>query len=239
MHAEIHGESVFADSGPEIRRTDSASVNALAHLAQAGIAVRICRSVAEASEVMASKRYLLVVLEAKKGDCLLVRPTRTRSVDLRKLGVALRLRIDALLSATLDPAIRGFVHAIAGTAATPQPFSVLVSQAGVHRKTLWSRCRRSGVLSPREILQWVRIILATQLLEETVLTVDDVANALDFATPSTLRTSFRRRLQASPAGLRTPGSTDAILHEFARRMTPISSLDTPSTKPESAAPQLS
>lgn len=86
---------------------------------------------------------------------------------------------------------------------------------GVHRRTLVNLCRRGGLPAPEILLTWCRVMVAAYLLITTRLTVEQLANSLDFPSANAMRNLFNRRLRATPLQVRAEWDVEQIISHFA------------------------
>lgn len=98
--------------------------------------------------------------------------------------------------------------------ARPLTVQSLADAMGLHRKTLWSRCRRHGVDHPQELVTWCRLLAAEHALRECARPVDAVADDLAFASPTALRNAIRRHVGTTPSALRAPDAPRAVSDGF-------------------------
>ena len=98
--------------------------------------------------------------------------------------------------------------------ARPLTVQSLADAMGLHRKTLWSRCRRHGVDTPQELVTWCRLLAAEHALRECARPVDAVAEELAFASPTALRNAIRRHVGTTPSALRAPDAPRAVCDGF-------------------------
>jgi AraC family transcriptional activator FtrA len=91
--------------------------------------------------------------------------------------------------------IRGRLH-------EPLPLSRLAAQAAMSERTLIRRFKAATGLAPGEWLLEERLAQAKILLEESVRSIDDVAEGCGLGSAENLRRHFRRRYGASPGGYR-------------------------------------
>lgn len=91
--------------------------------------------------------------------------------------------------------------------AAERPLAVRDAAAtlGVSRRTLLNRLAHEGVPGPRELAAWCRLVVAARLLDDPGLTVEYVANALEFPSGNALRNLLLRRLGVPLAALRQRG----------------------------------
>jgi|GEM_PF-5351027 len=83
--------------------------------------------------------------------------------------------------------------------------SVSVSEfaraAGLPERSLRHWCSQQGYPSPQWLLGWARVLTASYLMEERGRSVDSIAHALGYASPSALRNQVRRYTGRTPSGL--------------------------------------
>jgi AraC-like DNA-binding protein len=101
-------------------------------------------------------------------------------------------------------------------AAAPLPVADFALALGLHRKTLWSQCRRHGVASVQVLMMWCRLIAVTRALRVRRESVERIANELEFASPTALRNATRRYLGVTPSVLREAGGEDLACAGFRR-----------------------
>ncbi|MGM7648160.1 GlxA family transcriptional regulator [Nocardia sp. JW2] len=84
----------------------------------------------------------------------------------------------------------------------PLTLRVLAERAAMSPRTFTRRFRRETGMSPGAWLAAQRLIRARQLLEQTTLTVDQIAERAGFGTGASLRQHFARTLGTSPSAYR-------------------------------------
>jgi AraC-like DNA-binding protein len=77
----------------------------------------------------------------------------------------------------------------------------IAAQLSMHRRTLDRRLQRCGT-TYGELLQAVRVDVARQLLRDTELPIQRVAESVHFSSAANFATSFRRRTGMSPTEYR-------------------------------------
>lgn len=102
--------------------------------------------------------------------------------------------VPAVLQDVVACALAG-VHGHAGPVALAQAL-------GVPERTLRARLARAGGPSPRELVQWARLLIAVERLVHTPLSVERVADALGFASAPALYNALRRYTGESVATVR-------------------------------------
>jgi transcriptional regulator GlxA family with amidase domain len=97
----------------------------------------------------------------------------------------------------------------------------LAEAAGLGLRTFARRCERATGLSPIRLLQRLRVEKAVELLETTHLGLDDVAQRVGYAEPSTLRKLLRRDAALGARTMRAgrSGAKQAAPRRGSRRTT--------------------
>jgi AraC-like DNA-binding protein len=85
---------------------------------------------------------------------------------------------------------------------------------GVDRKTLLNHSHRLMLPPPSTLAMWCRLLLAAAMLESTGHSVEHVALALDFASPSAFRNACRRYANERPSTWRAPGGLARVVRRF-------------------------
>lgn len=144
-----------------------------------------------------------------------------RGVD--DVGIALR-RMLTLTDATsqIVREVSDFVPAVAVpfltycVSAARKPTSVerAALALGVTRRTLVNRMSAATLPPPSVIISWCRLLVATQILEETTRTVEQIAMGLHFGSGAGLRNMFRRYTGYSPHEFRRAGGLVLAIELF-------------------------
>lgn len=154
------------------------------------------------------------------------RPTMVAVVEDLDLTSVLRVLTDRLdaaefvatvwgeLEFEVPPALRPLLRFALMRASGPLSVSGLAGAMGLHRKTLWSQCRREGVENVQELVTWCRLLAAEHVLRSCTRPVDAVAEELAFASPTALRNAIRRHVGTSATALRAPGAPRAVSEGF-------------------------
>lgn len=114
----------------------------------------------------------------------------------------------ALLNAAVDVASAG------GTARD------LARTLYFSRRSVLRRYRQAGLPAPRRLLAWVRVLLATEMLDDPGRRVADVAYGCGYSSDNALRTALQQFVGVAPTALRRDGAfalaADRFLAELAR-----------------------
>lgn len=87
---------------------------------------------------------------------------------------------------------------------------------GLHRKTLWSWCRRHNIESLHALVMWCRLVAVGHALRTRNDTVEGIAFSLGFASPTAMRNAIRRYLKLTATELRAVGGEKFVCETFAR-----------------------
>lgn len=111
-------------------------------------------------------------------------------------------RIWPQLAADVPEPLRPLVRAALARASAPLSVGDVADALGLHRKTLWSQCRRHGAGSAQEMMTWCRLLAAAHALGRSARPIDAIAEDLAFASPTALRNAIRRHLGTTASALR-------------------------------------
>jgi AraC-like DNA-binding protein len=76
----------------------------------------------------------------------------------------------------------------------------------MHRDTLLRWCHRAHLPAPKQLLMWLRVLLAAELLDNPGQSVAQVAEACGYSSDDALARALQRRLGMRPAALRRQGA---------------------------------
>lgn len=118
------------------------------------------------------------------------------------------------LGADVPEGLRPLVRLALARASEPLSVQGIADAMGLHRKTLWSHCRRHGMGNMQALMTWCRLLAAAHALRACTRPVDAIAEELAFASPTALRNAVRRHLRTTPSALRAAGGDRAAYEEF-------------------------
>lgn len=144
----------------------------------------------------------------------LLRTKLTRGEEACAAAAVLR-RIDGLL----PPVLSRLAEYCVQFPRDSREISRIAAALGVHRKTLVNWCERAKVPPPSALVTWVRLLLAAELLRSPGQSVERVANALEFASPTAFRNQCRRYFAMRPSELRTDEGREGAYRAFAEALT--------------------
>lgn len=90
----------------------------------------------------------------------------------------------------------------------------LARALAVSTKTLARWCARSYLPPPRRLLAWIRVLLASALLDDPGRTVSSVARACGYTSDTALRRALLDFVGMGPTDLREAGAFDAASRAF-------------------------
>lgn len=160
----------------------------------------------------------VALLEAHPDQVLVVEDLDLGSV-VRALSTRLRRAefVSAVwgeLEADVPEGLRPLVRIALSQAAGPLSVQEIADAMGLHRKTLWSRCRRHGLGNVQALMTWCRLLAAAHALRSCSRPIDTIAEELAFASPTALRNAVRRHLGTTPSALRADGGEKLAYEEF-------------------------
>ncbi len=88
----------------------------------------------------------------------------------------------------------------------------------IHRDTLLRWCRDAHLPVPRQLLMWLRVLLAAELLDNPGQTVDHVAMACGYSSDDALARALQQRLGMRPAALRRRGAFRTAAARFQKEL---------------------
>jgi AraC-like DNA-binding protein len=90
------------------------------------------------------------------------------------------------------------------------------------KRTLLRWCDREGLPTPRQLLVWMRVLLAAELLEDPRRSVESVALSCGYTSDSGLRRALYDCIQMSPTALQDRGAVETASHAFREVLTRMS-----------------
>jgi AraC-like DNA-binding protein len=110
--------------------------------------------------------------------------------------------IESYLPDELAPDARAILAAAADTAVAGGGARELARQLHVSVRTLVRRCERAALPCPRQLLGWMRILLAAELMEDPTRPMDSIALACGYASDAGLRRALRDFVHSNPRTMR-------------------------------------
>jgi AraC-like DNA-binding protein len=156
-------------------------------------------------------------------DVICLREDDTQEALYRRLRAVEGRTLQNLLQRTLPVMISGRARMLVMTAA--EVVSVggkardLARRLHLSERTVLRWSARAGLPAPRRMMAWMRILLASALLDDPGRSVLSVAHACGYASDSSLRRATQDFLRAGPTALRREGAfakaSAAFLKELA------------------------
>jgi AraC-like DNA-binding protein len=122
-----------------------------------------------------------------------------------------------ILSAVASPGVAAILNYALRYGARAPTVADAAAVLHVHRKTLAAWCHAGGAPSPRVLVTWCRLIIATERLAEARWPAERVARVLGFGSGSALAGLIRRHIGLTRAELREGGSS-VVVEMLARRL---------------------
>ena len=148
------------------------------------------------------------------------------SITRRLRGVQGR-PLQSLLERALPPQTSGQARAIlmaaAETVSTGGQAQELARALFLSPRTLLRWCDRAELPPPRRLLAWMRILLATELLDDPGRTVSSVAHACGYSSDNSLRRALQDFLDTTPTTLRREGAFAIAAVAFVRELAEVRS----------------
>ncbi|MBO9464857.1 helix-turn-helix domain-containing protein [Tropicibacter sp. R15_0] len=101
-----------------------------------------------------------------------------------------------------DPVLARMQSIMAAHLADPQPMDEIAQSLELSPKQLRRRCRKALGQTPTQVYLRLRLDRAEQLVRDTALSVEEVAKATGFLSPSAFTRSFKSRFGAAPRAMR-------------------------------------
>ena len=120
-------------------------------------------------------------------------------------SLPLKVLLDQLLPEDLPGRTRAIVEAAADMAAVGGLARDMSAALRMGRRTLLRWTTGAGLPAPRQLLAWLRILMAAQLLDDPGRSVLSVAQACGYSSDAGLRRVIHRFLGRSPTQLRRRG----------------------------------
>lgn len=134
-------------------------------------------------------------------------------------GIPLQSLLERSLPAKLSVRARSILHAAAEVAAEGGQSDDLARALHASMRNLLRWCEREDLPPPRQVLAWMRILLAAEMLEDPGRSVEGIARACGYASDSGLRRAFSDFLGENPRGLRKQGAFATASRAFQTALT--------------------
>jgi AraC-like DNA-binding protein len=155
-------------------------------------------------------RDLRVLGEWGVTDIISLAEDDTHEAVYRRLRAVEGRSLQTLLERTLPPLLSGRTRMLMMTAAevvaTGGKARELARRLHLSERTVLRWADRGGLPPPRRLLAWMRILLASSLLDDPGRTVFSVARACGYSSDSSLRRAMQDFLDTGPTALRREGA---------------------------------
>jgi AraC-like DNA-binding protein len=133
-------------------------------------------------------------------------------------GRPLQSLLERSLPQSLTGNARALLMAAAEVVSTGGQAKELARALYLSPRTLLRWCDRAELPAPRRVLVWMRILLATELLDDPGRTVSSVALACGYASDNSLRRALQDFLDTTPTALRRAGAFATASRAFLREL---------------------
>ncbi len=136
---------------------------------------------------------------------------------------------------TLPGRARVTLDAAAAAVAAGEQAAAMARHLHVSMRTLNRECGREGLPPPRQLLAWMRMLLAADLLDNAGCSIEVVAATCGYASDSGLRRVFQDFLDTNPTALRQGGAFAAVAQRFRAALSEAAGQEACPTAPRRAA----
>lgn len=155
-------------------------------------------------------RHLRTLGEWGVADVICLEEDDTQEALYRRLRAVEGRTLQNLLQKTLPPLISGRARMLVMTSAEVVAVGGkardLARRLHLSERTVLRWSARAGLPAPRRMMAWMRILLASALLDDPGRSVLSVAHACGYSSDSSLRRATQDFLQAGPTALRREGA---------------------------------
>jgi AraC-like DNA-binding protein len=145
--------------------------------------------------------------------------TATLAQVLQSLrGRALQVMLERALGERFSGRAQSIVNAAVDVAATGGQGEALAAALHASPRTLLRWCTQLDLPPPRQLLAWMRLLLAAEMLGHPGRSVQSVAKACGYSSDSGLRRAFSDFLGASPRELGRAQAFRLVANAFAREL---------------------
>jgi AraC-like DNA-binding protein len=133
-------------------------------------------------------------------------------------GRRVKALLDRALPANTPARTRCILAQAAEVASASGHATDLARALHVSMRTLLRWCERAEIPPPRQILGWMRILMAAEMLDDPGRSVESIALACGYAADSGLRRALRDFMGSSPKLLRKQGAFATASEAFTRAL---------------------
>jgi AraC-like DNA-binding protein len=120
-------------------------------------------------------------------------------------------RIVQTIERVAPPSVRSMLVFAARHAEQPLSVHAMAARAGISQRTLFKRLRDANLPPARQLIHWLRLLHVAARLDVPKATVEQVVDAMRFASSSTLRHLMKRMTGLTPRQLREAGGLQYLL----------------------------
>jgi AraC family transcriptional activator FtrA len=120
-------------------------------------------------------------------------------------------RIVQMIERVAPSSVRSMLVFAARHADQPLSVHTMAARAGISQRTLFKRLRDAGLPPARQLIHWLRLLHVAARLDVPKATVEQVVDAMRFASSSTLRHLMKRMTGLTPRQLREAGGLQYLL----------------------------
>lgn len=142
------------------------------------------------------------LLDMDEEDTVVALERRIRSA----YGHSIQRLLDRALPQQLSGRARSILFSAAEVAASGGQGRDLAKMLQLSERTLLRWCERTDLPPPRRVMAWMRILFASDLLDDPGRTVLSVAHACGYVSDSSLRRAMQDFLGIAPTALREQGA---------------------------------
>jgi AraC-like DNA-binding protein len=150
-------------------------------------------------------------------------------------GRPLQSLLERSLPSSMPGNARALLMAAAEVVAVGGQAKELARALYLSPRTLLRWCDRAELPPPRRLLVWMRILLASELLDDPGRTVSSVALACGYSSDNSLRRALQDFLHTTPTVLRREGAFDLASRAFLRELAAVRGSRSPRLRGVSAA----
>jgi AraC-like DNA-binding protein len=112
------------------------------------------------------------------------------------------------------------VIAAAATAGAQQTVDLFVQRLALNRKAVHAALRSKGLWNPKNLIQWIRLLVAAFILSRGWRLIRDLSRDLGWADDEGLEMAAQQRLGLTPRDLRTAEAFDVVRTAFLKTVRP-------------------
>jgi len=123
-------------------------------------------------------------------------------------------RVKSEITRRVPPPLHGFILACIKHVQNRRGLAGIVTRLRLNRKRLAQRTAAAHLPKPVQLMNWMRLLVATRMLDEGTRSTEKVARELGFSSGSALRNMLHRYVGCGPETLRTLGGFEYAIEQF-------------------------